>query len=104
MRQLNFAEAQPASISGRVTVVRNGFDCDDPNSVEEPLANVTVELRDDKNLVVATTRTMPTATIASITCVLATIRWREITPDGYLKAMRNVGTIIQSHRRPVRQW
>ncbi len=91
--QLNFAEAQPASIAGRVTVVRNGFDCDDPNAVEEPLANVTVELRDDKNAVVATTKTDANGNYRFDNLRAGTYTVREITPPGYLEGDAHVGTI-----------
>lgn len=91
--QLNFAEAQPASISGRVTVVRNGFDCDDPNAIEEPLANVTVELRDSSNTVVATTKTDANGDYRFDNLRAGNYTVREITPTGYLEGDAHVGTI-----------
>ena len=91
--QLNFAEAQPASIAGRVTVVRNGFDCDDVNAVEEPLANVTVELRDDKNAIVATTKTDANGNYRFDNLRAGNYTVHELTPAGYLEGDAHVGTI-----------
>lgn len=91
--QLNFAEAQPASIAGRVTVVRNGFDCEDANATEEPIANVTVELRDDKNAVVATTKTDANGNYRFDNLRAGNYTVRELTPPGYLEGDAHVGTI-----------
>ncbi len=91
--QLNFAEAQPASITGRVTVVRNAFDCDDASAVEEPIANVTVELRDDRNALVATTTTDANGNYRFDNLRAGNYTVREITPPGYLEGDAHVGTI-----------
>lgn len=90
---LNFAEAQPASISGRVTVVRNGFDCDDANSIEEPIAGVTVELRDANNQVVATQLTDANGNYRFSNLRAGNYTVHEITPAGYLEGDAHVGTI-----------
>lgn len=90
---LNFAEAQPASISGRVTVVRNGFDCADANSTEEPLAGVTVELRDANNVVVATQVTDANGNYRFSNLRAGNYTVKEITPAGYLEGAAHVGTI-----------
>lgn len=91
--QLNFAEAQPASISGRVTVVRNGFDCDDANATEEPLAGVTVELRNANGQVVATQLTDSSGNYRFDNLPAGNYTVHEVTPQGYLEGDAHVGTI-----------
>ncbi len=91
--QLNFAEAQPASLSGRVVLVRNGMDCDDPNATLTPLAGVTVELLDTNNVVVATTITDANGNYRFNNLRAGTYTVREITPANVLEGDAEVGTI-----------
>jgi serine-aspartate repeat-containing protein C/D/E len=90
---LNFAEAQPSSLAGRVTIVRNGFGCHDPHATVEPLAGVTVQLRDATGAVIATRITDADGRYRFDNLRAGNYTITEITPPGVLEGDAQVGTI-----------
>ncbi|MFO1065992.1 MAG: SdrD B-like domain-containing protein [Pirellulales bacterium] len=91
--QLNFAEAQPATLAGRVVLVRNAFSCDDPTAIEEPIAGVTVEIRNAAGDFFRTTVTDSDGRYSFTNLKVDTFTITEITPAGLLEGDAHVGTI-----------
>ena len=91
--QLNFAEALPAAIAGRVTVVRGAQDCEDEQAIEEPLSGVTVQLWNAAGMLVATQTTDSQGRYQFDNLVAGDYTLKEITPAGLLEGGAHVGSI-----------
>jgi protocatechuate 3,4-dioxygenase beta subunit len=91
----NFAEAQPASLHGRVEITDRNGDCteDDANAAVTPLGGVKITLKDSRGTVIGTTTTAADGTYAFDNLMPDTYTVVEDATPGYIDADDHVGTI-----------
>lgn len=89
---LNFAENLPSSISGRVRLLTDGFDCFDEEAELQPMEGVLIELRDASGNLVASTRTDSNGGYSFQNLRAGTYSVTEYTPTGVLEGDAQVGS------------
>jgi protocatechuate 3,4-dioxygenase beta subunit len=96
----NFAEAQPASLRGRVELTDRNGNCagEDPATVSTPLAGVQITLKDAQGNIVGTTFTAQDGTYLFDNLMPGTYTIVEETPPGLIDGDEHIGTI---HGVPV---
>ncbi len=91
---LDFAEAQPVSISGHVCIALPGFDCFStaPNS-KAPLAGVRIDLLDASGNLVSTTSTAADGSYRFESLPAGVYSLVEYTPSQYIDGAAKIGTV-----------
>jgi serine-aspartate repeat-containing protein C/D/E len=91
----NFAEAQPASLHGRVELTDRNGSCaeEDSSAITTPLAGVTITLKDAQGNIVGTTVTAQDGTYAFDNLMPGTYTIVEQTPPGLIDGDEHIGTI-----------
>ncbi|WP_197356594.1 SdrD B-like domain-containing protein [Aureliella helgolandensis] len=93
VKDLNFAENLPSTLSGKVCVVTSGDDCHDANATKAPLAGVLIELRDASGTVIATQRTDANGRYEFIGLHSGVYSITEYTPTGLLDGDALAGSL-----------
>jgi serine-aspartate repeat-containing protein C/D/E len=91
----NFAEAQPASLRGRVELTDRNGNCGDenPQAQTTPLAGVKITLKDGQGNIVGTTLTAQDGTYAFENLMPGVYTIVEETPAGLIDGDEHIGTI-----------
>src|SRR4029079_7989584 len=89
----NFAEAQPASLSGRVHLTDRNGDCDSEEAEARPLAGVKITLKDAQGSIVATQFTNSNREYSFQNLLPGTYTIVEETPAGLIDGEDHIGTI-----------
>jgi serine-aspartate repeat-containing protein C/D/E len=91
----NFAEAQPASLRGRVELTDRNGNCadEDPEAVTTPLAGVKITLKDAQGSIVGTTLTAQDGTYSFENLMPGVYTIVEQTPPGLIDGDEHIGTI-----------